>query len=292
MRDLYRLLGVNATASDAAIRTAISRCANDSVRKDASEVLLNGSSRKAYDRLYLLLNDIGQLRANMGITHGAHWDEPDFTRTPTKTVGAREAFFQKFQQANANHRSAERRENGDFMRVVISSLGAALILGALFVVFTDDKRTHKTSNLAPPQPVVATQRASTLTPEPLPAHGKTWVHTNGARIAPLGIETTGSSHYFVKLVDAVTGAEVIELFVRGGSSLTVDVPVGRYRIRYATGETWYGLKNLFGPSTGYSEAERDFEFEKTARGVSGFTITLYRVAHGNLQTKALSPAAF
>jgi hypothetical protein len=56
--------------------------------------------------------------------------------------------------------------------------------------------------------------------------------------------------------------------------------------------TWYGYDYLFGPETGYNKAESTFNFRSDGYQISGYTITLYQVAGGNLHTSRLSPAEF
>jgi hypothetical protein len=53
-------------------------------------------------------------------------------------------------------------------------------------------------------------------------------------------------HYFVELIDWVSGKVVTTAFVRSGEMLVIPVPFGAYRLRYAVGTQWYGEKELFG----------------------------------------------
>ena len=65
---------MDSTASTKEIRAAISCCSNASVRKDASVILLTDSRRRIYDRMNLLLTDIGDMRAMLGLSHADNWD--------------------------------------------------------------------------------------------------------------------------------------------------------------------------------------------------------------------------
>lgn len=69
-----------------------------------------------------------------------------------------------------------------------------------------------------------------------------------AAIAPLTIEGETGTNYLIKLV-RVDGKNPILIFVRGGESYSTKVPLGTYNIQVAAGSTWYGRKDLFGPST-------------------------------------------
>jgi hypothetical protein len=111
-------------------------------------------------------------------------------------------------------------------------------------------------------------------------------------IAPLEISSSSGENYVVKLTDADSGEDVLTIFVRGGQTEKVDVPLGNYVVKYASGEKWYGYKHLFGPSTHYSKADRTFTFSKNGSQVNGYTITLYKVKDGNLHTSQISSKDF
>jgi hypothetical protein len=94
------------------------------------------------------------------------------------------------------------------------------------------------------------------------------------------------------MVDAVTGDSKVVIFVLGGQRTEVMVPLGTYQIRYASGNTWYGENYLFGPETDYTKTDEDFAFRRTSNGYSGYTVTLYKVEHGNLSTTPIRPEDF
>jgi len=126
----------------------------------------------------------------------------------------------------------------------------------------------------------------------LPYSGAIRTWTTAERVAPFEIKAAQGSHYLLKLVDAYSGAPVMTVFVRSGTTVEVEVPLGTYEVRYASGDTWYGYEYLFGPETSYSKADKTFTFEVVGNQISGFTITLYKVAHGNLHTSAIRPTDF
>jgi hypothetical protein len=127
---------------------------------------------------------------------------------------------------------------------------------------------------------------------PLPKHG--WIQklTRKASIAPFRIQTMGPEHFFIKLSDATSGKDVLRIFIRGGLPLEIEVPLGRYVLKYATGEQWYGYSHLFGKSTIYSKADEIFSFERRSESIRGYTLTLYPVSHGNLETTQISAEEF
>jgi hypothetical protein len=138
----------------------------------------------------------------------------------------------------------------------------------------------------PPKPVFTEPEQS------LPPHGKITRYSEGDPIAPLEIRSSGGSNYVVKLSDYYSGRAVLSVFVHGGSTVNLDVPIGTYKIKYASGEHWYGSTHLFGPDTAYSKADSSFDFRVIGNQISGYTLTLYKVVDGNLRTTPISPNEF
>ena len=100
-----------------------------------------------------------------------------------------------------------------------------------------------------------------LEPElPLPENGEVVQYTNSRAVAPFEIKSDYGTNYLVKLTTASGGEPIQTIFVRGGSTVEVEVPLGTFNIKYAAGQKWYGYKHLFGPSTGYSRATEPFTF--------------------------------
>jgi hypothetical protein len=119
------------------------------------------------------------------------------------------------------------------------------------------------------------------------------LYTSAEQIAPFHIVTpSGADSFYVKLTDAMTGVLVMTFFVQGGQSYEAVVPVGTYRVKYATGSTWYGVDLVFGPDTRYSEAVEIFEFSVKNKQIAGNTIELTGQGGSNLHTKTISAHQF
>jgi len=135
--------------------------------------------------------------------------------------------------------------------------------------------------------------AKPLIPEqPLPLTGSVRKLTVDESVAPFQIKADQGTNYLVKLVDTHSGSPVLTVFVRSGTTVEIKVPLGSYEVRYASGERWYGNKQLFGSGTTYSKAETIFKFEVIGNQVSGYTITLYKVPNGNLRTRNIKQEEF
>lgn len=74
--------------------------------------------------------------------------------------------------------------------------------------------------------------------------------------------------------------------------MEIDVPLGEYEMRYATGTIWYGEADLFGSKTTYSKAEEFFEFTQEGDYVYGYTVELYHQSSGNLETNNINESEF
>lgn len=125
-----------------------------------------------------------------------------------------------------------------------------------------------------------------------PQSGLVRSYSYNDHIAPLSISASTDSHHFVKLLDSISGHTVVTIFVQRGSTTEVDVPLGRFYLRYASGTRWYGTDHLFGKETDYFAAHEPLEFSQDHDGVIGHEITLFRVRDGNLRTKAIRAAEF
>ena len=126
-----------------------------------------------------------------------------------------------------------------------------------------------------------------LSPKPLPKTGIITGAYNGLA-APLMFKTYEGTNYYIKLEGWKTNKEVMTIFIRGGQKFEAKVPLGKYRVKYATGEVWYGKEDFFGPNTYFSQALEPLTFEKKGRYLRGHTISLYKVRNGNLRSKSFN----
>lgn len=110
-------------------------------------------------------------------------------------------------------------------------------------------------------------------------------------VAPISIKTAPGFNYYVKLVRFPGTAADMEIYIRGGETFEGLVPLGTYRIKYASGKTWYGREQLF-DDTVTSEADKNFTFRATPTGISGYSIELIRQPGGNLATRRIPLADF
>lgn len=99
-------------------------------------------------------------------------------------------------------------------------------------------------------------------------------------------------HYVVKLTEVSHHEDATLFFLRAGETLETSVPLGAYNLRYANGDTWYGEKELFGPTTRCAEAEGTFVFSTNGNYAEGHEIELIKQVGGNLETDPIPLSDF
>lgn len=167
-------------------------------------------------------------------------------------------------------------------------IGLIIFIG--YIIYTDEPKNKG----LPPSANASQAKPAPVFTQPVQALPQTGANnaTFGKGVAPLSIKTSaaGGYHYFVKIVNTATGKELGSYFIRSGGVLDINVPIGTYEIRYATGKQWYGASYLFGPETVYSKADSTFEFSFDGRQYSGYTIELIMQQNGNLRTSGIAPS--
>lgn len=131
----------------------------------------------------------------------------------------------------------------------------------------------------------------TLIPE-FVTPGVLYDYTGQPALAPLTIVTSAGRDYYVKLVYTGTNDAVMGIYVQGGITSDVQVPLGSYEMRYASGTIWYGYLNLFGPETAYAKAAGTFDFIDAGDSYTGYTVELIMQEGGNLETYGIGPEQF
>lgn len=164
-----------------------------------------------------------------------------------------------------------------------------LIAGLVLGVTMTSCSPSEQSTLSQPQTVTAPGPSL----EPVSFYpGLLWNRTGREGEAPFEIKSSAGTNHILKLVDFTTGRDAIAVLVRGGQTLEISVPVGSYRMKWCSGSTWYGERHRFGPDESCSTTRDLFRFSNTDTYVEGHTVTLYRVADGNMSTQKLAPSAF
>lgn len=306
MRNLYSRLNVSPVASTAEIQSAIASCSNASIKADATEVLLSEGRRRDYDRLNGTLTDIGFLRAALGLSHASNWrgeESSEYTQ-PSGTAHSKHAeLIEKIKQTN-RHAKPQRFINsvGEFIVGLFRlAAGFAAVIGVIWLVASHVDNFESKSQPPPgPKPYQATPapvKPAYERPTTAP-NGKPWPSSAGyvsgyQKLHADGLSTVtvdnsrNDSDVFVKLVslDSAQAYPVRQLYIPAYASFTLNkVTAGSYDIRY---------RDLSSGGLSRSEA---FNVEETqtydGTQYSNFTMTLYKVQNGNMQTYRLSESEF
>lgn len=125
-----------------------------------------------------------------------------------------------------------------------------------------------------------------------PPHGDIRVFTNEECIAPFEVKSSEGNYYLVKLVDVANGSDIITCFIYGGKSIEFEVPLGRYFLKYAVISKWHGYDNAVKQDAVCFKSDDIFDFEVDGEYVNGYTVTLYKVSNGNMETESIPPDEF
>lgn len=102
----------------------------------------------------------------------------------------------------------------------------------------------------------------------------------------LTITASGGSSCVVKLKTA-SGTTRLSFYVRAGDTITVGVPAEYLYVYFASGDTWYGEKHLFGKNTSYGMDDELLDFTQYT-----WEYTLYPVSNGNFSETPIDPEDF
>lgn len=293
MRNLYKRLGVTQNASSDEINQAIIRCKDSSLKADAESVLLHLNSKKLYDQTHKTLDGIATLRNGMGLTHADFWSpslDQEFNTGQVIPLRLNNLYPKSATTKKRSAVTKEARSKGLPASVgwVILAIMAVFVVIAITSESSDGNSTSHDRNTSYSVPTPAFAEPAL----PTPAHGAIARYHNSPSVAPLEINTSPGSNYFVKMVEANSEATALELFVHGGKSIEIQMPLGAYKMKYATGTIWYGREYHFGPNTVYSKADSVFSFRQDYSGYSGYTVTLYTVQDGNMSTSKIDESEF
>lgn len=132
---------------------------------------------------------------------------------------------------------------------------------------------------------------------PFPAHGTVELSSGQAvdpyESAPFEIKTSSANQfYYIVLKSLSYPYENCYIYLHGGEPAEVSVPLGSYEMYYACGDSWYGESVRFADTGGDFVAEDTFDFTSSGGYVYGYTVTLYDVYYGNLETSPVNAADF
>ena len=120
--------------------------------------------------------------------------------------------------------------------------------------------------------------------------GNAWYNLDS--FPPFKINNSPDANSLLKLVRVSDGVAAMSVFVRAGDSTEVGVPPGSYRIKVASGITWYGDVIRFGPDTSYGVLNEVFTFSTVGNQLNGNELTLKLMKDGNLKRTSIGASDF
>lgn len=177
------------------------------------------------------------------------------------------------------------------------------ILGALVVVGAITYGVNSAPAPTPtPKPTVKVVPAQVM-----PANGAVFKSPTYEKLCPFSVSVRGDEGYYVRLKymwkpesynsrhlegKPAVIIDDLEFFVRPGQTVEMDVPVGVYKLYYATGEDWYGRAKLFGEETAFFTSSDLLEFYTDYTTFYGHTLELWEQVNGNFSTTEINESAF
>lgn len=101
------------------------------------------------------------------------------------------------------------------------------------------------------------------------------------RLAPISLTAKQDADCYCVLERTSGTYGTIKFFVRKGETIKLSVPLGTYKLYFATGDTWYGRQNLYGPNGKYYELNMDFTFKEETNEYIGWKVDLARADESN-----------
>jgi hypothetical protein len=317
VKDLYKRNCISPSASVEVLRQFLASQPDSEDRAAARQILQVEHRRRVYDRVRETYATFGAVAANLRVS--AEIPE-DFRQHPSAFGAQIPRYLKRYR------RKSLRRKRGILTLFLVFGAVGIVFLASEFHKSSNyapqasihqisptlkgdiEPRASQFPTVTPrfqqsfptpqfPTPPRFQQFIPTPTPfdppaKPLPKSGIFWTLPSIPRIAPFKITTQSGSRYFIKLVDAYTKDAAILIFVDGAQTIQVDVPLGTFELRYASGWVWYGTKYRFGPTTHYTKGMEFLTFTQAGNYVSGNEVTLYNVPDGNFETTEIDGTEF
>ena len=247
-------------------------------------ILLDTRRRAIYDHTRAVVEEVGRVRAILGervadLNWGPHYADFQFT-------SPKESESRTPNDSKPRRRDPTISHPTDLLPANASDPPQAVVHRSRngSGTYIDDRHPSRGGT-------AAIQDSPQTEPLELPETGL--INTFEDGVAPFQVSVPhGDSHYYVKIesgfgrsvVEFSSSDEVVTLFVRAGETAEIEVPLGRYVLKYAEGTQWYGVDKLFGDSTAYYRADVVFAFYFDGEYYAGHTVELIPQASGNLDT--------
>ena len=118
------------------------------------------------------------------------------------------------------------------------------------------------------------------------SNGQYIVSPKDEQITYVQVKTSDSYNYYVYLKDIThSGRNDTAVYIKGGNTVKINIPSGKYELYYCIGDTWYGKTHKFGSKTRGTKFDEILNCAETSEGVYYYEVTLYTVMDGNAKTE-------
>ena len=244
----------------------------------SSTYLLKKDPREPFAKIASVLQSsiyriLRQIDNGMGIQYRGIVQYP-FLRQQTKTAKP----TPQGQSSSATNRTAEPQSKSKsipWKKIIIGLIIGIVLIVAIVNAVSTDSTSSKSSN-----------QDSSLVAVQEPRSGSILSGREVIDESKLTVTASSDSSYVVKL-KTISGTTILSFYVRAGETVSVGVPAEYLYVYFASGNTWYGEKHLFGSKTSYSKDDEILNFTQ-----GGWKYTLYPVSNGNFSETPIDPEDF
>lgn len=87
--------------------------------------------------------------------------------------------------------------------------------------------------------------------QPFPENGTTSYYTGDSPAGTVSVANKLDDYIYVKFKSESLNKTIVEAYIHPDSTADIKVPLGRYRIVFASGDEWYGNEYIFGTDTAF-----------------------------------------
>ena len=262
MKDLYKRLNIDSSATPEEIQRALEAISDPGIRERVEKILLRPDRRKVYDRNHRVLMQITELRHRLSLYNKECW-----------ASGAYGDFTSVADPENVviiSRRRFKRRAWKPVWTLVVVLFCVLLLeldsLSRFGRLGSDYLRSIKPHNSLPWGRTKQPNHRFVFHSMPAKERG-----------VPIDIRLPFlPEFYVVQLKDWDSGELVLKVFLNSVGTYKGEVSPGTYRLQYAAGEDWVSEEKLFGENTIFSEAIGKLDLTDANNSDSRIVIELRR----------------
>ncbi|MHC1695818.1 MAG: hypothetical protein AB9835_11240 [Eubacteriales bacterium] len=128
--------------------------------------------------------------------------------------------------------------------------------------------------------------------QPFPENGTTSYYTGDSPAGTVSVSNRLDDYIYVKFKSESLNKTIMEAYIHPDSTADIKVPLGRYRILFASGDEWYGNEYIFGNDTEFYMFGKVADIKIENGAVINQTIELKKAQSGSKGITESSLAEF